>query len=205
MSTREAILEAALSVFAESGYDLGTVREICQRADANVAAVNYHFGDKATLYEEVLQYAYRSAGTGEPMPRLSENPTEPLTQLRRWIHWYLRRLLQAGQTEVGRLMAREMASPTPALDALASRAVQPVFSELNDIVQAVTEGRLNQREIRLHSTSIVGQCLIYRSGSAMLERLDPPHFGIDDAIEIADHIAAAACAALSPSFKGSTA
>ncbi|MBT5382627.1 MAG: helix-turn-helix transcriptional regulator, partial [Phycisphaerae bacterium] len=64
MSTREGILNAAMSVFGEHGFRGGTVRDICDRAGANVAAVNYHFHDKASLYAEVLQHAYRNAGSG---------------------------------------------------------------------------------------------------------------------------------------------
>ncbi|WP_461211345.1 TetR/AcrR family transcriptional regulator [Desulfocurvus sp. DL9XJH121] len=52
--TKERILEAASDVFAEQGFEKGTVREICARAKANVAAVNYHFRDKQELYVVVL-------------------------------------------------------------------------------------------------------------------------------------------------------
>src|ERR1017187_4978540 len=55
--TRRQLFEAAGAVFAEAGSRETTVREICRRAGANVAAVNYHFGDKETLYLEVLRYA----------------------------------------------------------------------------------------------------------------------------------------------------
>jgi len=53
-NTRGRILAAASHIFCEKGFDNTTVREICTEADANVAAVNYHFGDKQKLYNQVL-------------------------------------------------------------------------------------------------------------------------------------------------------
>ena len=49
--TRQRLLEAAARLFAARGFTHVTVREICNAANANVAAVNYHFGDKLGLYE----------------------------------------------------------------------------------------------------------------------------------------------------------
>ncbi|MDH4012180.1 MAG: TetR family transcriptional regulator, partial [Desulfobacterales bacterium] len=46
--TRNRLLNAACEVFAEKGYRNAKVAEICHRAGANVAAVNYYFGDKAS-------------------------------------------------------------------------------------------------------------------------------------------------------------
>ena len=55
--TRQRVLDAAAQLFAERGFRKVTVREICRRARANVAAVNYHFRDKAGLYREVVEMA----------------------------------------------------------------------------------------------------------------------------------------------------
>jgi len=60
--TRHALLDHATSVFAESGYDGASVREITRRADANQAAISYHFGSKASLYLEVLKLAVTALG-----------------------------------------------------------------------------------------------------------------------------------------------
>jgi AcrR family transcriptional regulator len=53
-ATRERLLTAAAALFAEHGFRRVTVRDICEEASANVAAVNYHFGDKQGLYREVV-------------------------------------------------------------------------------------------------------------------------------------------------------
>ena len=48
-ATRARLLAAAGRLFADRGFKKVTVREICRAARANVAAINYHFGDKLGL------------------------------------------------------------------------------------------------------------------------------------------------------------
>ena len=57
--TCDRLLEVAARLFAARGFKDVTIREICRSARANVAAVNYHFGDKLGLYREVLNKAAR--------------------------------------------------------------------------------------------------------------------------------------------------
>src|SRR6202049_2648622 len=71
--TREKLVEVAGRVFADRGYQAATVREICVRAGANVAAVNYHFGDKLGLYAEVLQESVRAAQVEAIQNALDQN------------------------------------------------------------------------------------------------------------------------------------
>jgi AcrR family transcriptional regulator len=53
--TLNRVLTAAESLFAEQGYDGTTLRQITQKANVNLAAVNYHHGDKESLYLEILR------------------------------------------------------------------------------------------------------------------------------------------------------
>ncbi|MEZ6037106.1 MAG: TetR/AcrR family transcriptional regulator [Planctomycetota bacterium] len=53
--TKTALLDAAEELFAEQGFAATSLRELTQRASANIAAVNYHFGSKADLAKEVLR------------------------------------------------------------------------------------------------------------------------------------------------------
>jgi AcrR family transcriptional regulator len=53
--TQQRILESAVRLFAERGYQATSVREITADAGCNVAAVNYHFGGKENLYLETFR------------------------------------------------------------------------------------------------------------------------------------------------------
>ena len=68
---------AAGGVFASRGFRDATIREICQAAGANIAAVNYHFGDKEALYLEVIRHAHACAKSRFPLTRLDPRLPAP--------------------------------------------------------------------------------------------------------------------------------
>ncbi len=67
-TTRARIISAAGAVFAQKGFESATVREICQLAQANLAAINYHFGDKHQLYIEAVKRAHAWRVEQSPLP-----------------------------------------------------------------------------------------------------------------------------------------
>ena len=71
-STPDRVIEAAGHEFADKGFDQATVRDICQRAGANLAAVNYHFGDKHKLYVAAVTTAHRWILSQTPLPNRPE-------------------------------------------------------------------------------------------------------------------------------------
>src|SRR5215467_3719904 len=114
--TRTKLLAAAVAVFAEKGFEATTTREICRRAGANVALVNYHFGDKLELYREVIRYAIDSAAKMELISAAVEQNADPCDALRQLIHGVIERLSET-RNDFGlhlRLVLKEMTQPTPA-------------------------------------------------------------------------------------------
>lgn len=55
VDTRERILDAAERLFMAHGYDGTSMRQITGEAAVNLAAVNYHFGSKEALIQEVFR------------------------------------------------------------------------------------------------------------------------------------------------------
>jgi len=60
-ATRQAILDAALEVFAESGFRAGSLREIAQRVGMSEAGLLHHFPRKSALLLAVLDHRDEAA------------------------------------------------------------------------------------------------------------------------------------------------
>lgn len=188
--TRERLLEAAGQVFAEQGYRRATVRQICKRANANVAAVSYHFGDKLRLYAAVINHWLGVALEQYP-PDLGLTPdATPEQRLHAYVRSFLFRLLgQGAPAWHGRLMAQEMIDPTEVMDELLARTIRPVLQRLEDIVRDLLAPGTSEATIRRLAYSVAGQCCFYRHAEAMISRMHPDY--VTDTAEIerlADHI-----------------
>ena len=189
--TRRQLLEAAGEVFAEVGFRDATVREICRRAGANIAAINYHFGDKETLYAEVLRYSHGKAlEKYPPLPGVPEN-APPEKKLRAFVHSMLRRIFDKGPTAWhGKLMSREMIEPTAALDSLVEERMRPMAAQLSKIVAEILGCPVNDERVRLCSLSVVSQCVFYNHCRPIVSRLFPNKLPQDFASigHLADHV-----------------
>lgn len=192
-ATRDRLLEAAAQVFAEAGFEAATVREVCRRAGANVAAVNYHFGSKERLYRDTLLWAVRlnqasaAAGLGLADPR---SDAAPGARLEAVVRGLATAMLAPRPEWHRRLLLRELASPSPALLAVLTEGIGPTLAALEQAVRPCLPGA-TPRAVRLAVMSIVGQVLYHRVAAPVaLRLLEAP--GYDEALveEVARHIAA---------------
>jgi TetR/AcrR family transcriptional regulator, regulator of cefoperazone and chloramphenicol sensitivity len=170
--TREKLIESAGQVFAEVGFHDATVREICSRAGANVASVNYHFGDKLGLYTEVLTssiLAHQAAALNSSMALQSD----PRAGLRAVICDWFKTVHEDGRAAwFARIMAHEMGRPTPALDRVAE-AMAGNYLQLSTLVGRVIGRDPTDVRTRMCLHSVVGQVLHYVTARPMLVRLWP--------------------------------
>ena len=185
--TRARLLDAACEVFSQHGFQEATVREICRRAEANVAAVNYHFGSKDGLLAEALNFASLAA-----LQTANVKADEcPRIRLRLFIRDFMLMLLdEKNPSSQCRMMARELADPTPALDKIVREAIAPLHEFLGELVREIVAGKIGEAELRRYVHSILGQCLFYRHSQPVLQRLRPGmHYDHKEILAIARHIA----------------
>jgi AcrR family transcriptional regulator len=170
-TTRDRLVEAAGQFFAERGFEGTTVRDICQRADANIAAVNYYFGDKQRLYIEAVVRAHRWRMERATLPDWDER-TPPEEKLADFISTFLRRIRTGPEnTWHTRLIMREMMNPHEACAELVQSSIRPQFEILQRILRELLPAETSNEELQLIAFSIVGQCLFYHFADPVIRNL----------------------------------
>src|ERR1700692_720518 len=171
--TRDKLIEAAGHVFAERGYRAATIRYICRRAGANVAAVNYTFGDKMGLYTEVLRHSVRAAKTAAMSAALDANLSAEET-IRAVIRARLMVLCQETRPDGHlRLVIHEFSQPTPAMARVVDEGMRPIYDRVRKAVGEVIGLPPDHETTRLSVNSIVGQILFYTFSWPVLAHLQP--------------------------------
>ena len=196
--TERRVLEAAGEVFAALGYRAATVRQICEKAGANIAAVNYYYGDKERLYQAVLRSVPDAQAIKYPSRSgLSPNATAE-ERLRVYVQSLLHRIFDAGRPGWhSKIIAREMIEPTRALDSLLEEVAQPLHRELASIVRLLLGASATDEDVRFCALSIMGQCVYYHHARTVLVRLYPEQqYRPDDVARMVEHISEFSLAAL---------
>jgi AcrR family transcriptional regulator len=167
--TREKLIEAAGEIFAEKGLHGASIRDITQRAGANIAAVNYHFHDKFELYALVLRQAHLSVvGALQKLPRTGT----PEERVRQKIEAMLTTAFDPTRPPWHRkLLRRELVEPTPALDLLHDLVQNPA----QDLWEACREIRpdLSEQQLMLAACGVISLCLFHAHHGHLLERMFP--------------------------------
>ena len=164
--TKDRILDEAEALFALRGYDAVSVREITGAARCNLAAVNYHFGNKQNLYLEVfrsrwlpravrIQKCFReslAANHAVTPAAIVESLaqafiTGPLSEEERRRHH--------------QLISGEMAKPTEAFKMIADQALRPLFDSLFEDLRSVLPDDIEEERLSLNIFSVFAIVLYF--------------------------------------------
>ena len=107
-STKERILGAAETLFAQRGFDGASLRQLTSAAGVNLAAVNYHFGSKEKLVEQVFRRRL-DALNAQRLAALAKVADQPGTRLEDVLDAFIRPALELSHDDGGSLFMRVLA------------------------------------------------------------------------------------------------
>ena len=198
--TRAELLEAAGHVFAEKGFDRATGKEICERAGANAAAVNYYFGGIEGLYAEVLEEAHRRFITVEAVSAAIATKTDARAKLQAIIELAVERLTgPISSSWMVKVLGREIIAPSPAIETLLQEQAVPKARIAKSIVAELMQLPEDHPAVARGCISILAPILmLFIADRRTLKRLFPNlGFSPDDAKALARHTIHFALAGLS--------
>ena len=158
-TTKEQLLDKAEALFAQKGYRGVPVREITSAARCNLAAVNYHFGNKENLYREVFRSRWipriRQVHEFFRKALADQGKTTPETILRSLAEAYLLSPLSEDERQRHiQILAREMAHPTEVFNQAAEKVLIDFLNEVSVALKPVLPEHLNDEQLQLSIISI---------------------------------------------------
>ena len=188
-TTRARLLEAAAEIFAEAGYHQAQIRRICARAGANIALVNYHFGDKLGLYTEVLRHSVRSGHVDAIRGALNQSGSAE-DILRAIIKARMRGMSTGDLADRQfRIFIHELAHPTAAMGRVIDDVVRPIYNRVLELVGRMIGRAPDDEKTRLCAYSVMGQMMLYALAGPVVQRLWPGlKMSSGQLDRIADHI-----------------
>ena len=189
--TRQRVLESAVAAVAAKGFRDATIHEICQRAEANLAAVNYYFGSKEKHYAEAWRGAFRQSQAAHPRDGGVPADAAPEERLRGRIRSLIQTMTDPND-ESFRIAQKEMANPTHLLREVQRECIGPLRAETAALVRELLGPRVGEEQARFCEASIMSQCFgmarWMRARQVGVAPEDRP-FTIDDADAYAEHVA----------------
>ncbi len=160
--TRQAIIKAAVRLFAEKGFEAASVRDIVTSARVNQAAINYHFKSKDGLYLEILKTAFEKLtehGGFDPDKLKSLSREDAV---RSFISQQLRPLLFSDEmSRYIRLFAWESAHPSKVfLKFMATHSISYLTAAI-DIVARFLPRDAEKRVALCAAIWLMGQCSVF--------------------------------------------
>jgi AcrR family transcriptional regulator len=188
--TRQRLLQAATMLFADRGYKNTGVRDICDLADANPAAVNYHFRDKLGLYKEVIGMVADAMDRAKQEALDAAAGGTPEKRLRDYIRHMVRRVIGEEKNWLVDLIGREMAQPSPAFGLIVEKGILPSGRRLAQLVSEVSGLPAGDPRTQFCAGMVHAQCFFFSGGRPVMKHLDPKlEFTTEYIDEIARQIA----------------
>ena len=175
-NTKQKIMRAAAREFACFGFRKTTVRGICQKANVNVAAINYHFSGKAELYCRTIDWLAESfCDDSLEMPETNS----PVDNIRIWVSSCIRDRAAGKSWQKDLLLQivhHEMQGPSENYEYIYTSKIAPDLEILANSIKRGMNGNIDELQLKLKVFSLLGRTLFYVFHQNMINRYAGPDF-----------------------------
>jgi AcrR family transcriptional regulator len=189
-ATRQRLIEVALEVFGEYGFNGASTRMLADQAGVNLAAIPYHFQGKEGLYRAAAEHIVDrmkefTAPTLGEIEQSLRNPQLSRGDALHLLHRYtdMMAAILVGSKEVDSHCAfvmREHLQPGAAFDILYKGMMRRILNACAGLLAVIFHQSQSDAIINLRASAIFGQILIFRtSRNVMLRRLGWKDFSGD--------------------------
>jgi len=190
---RDRLFDSAEELFCEQGFEGTTVRDIAASARCNIASVNYYFGGKEKLYQEVWRrhlIIMRDTRIASIEKVMSQNDGKPPLDdlLKSFSEAFIGSLVdEIRARRFCKLMAREMIDQHLPANMFVDNIITPTLTAMRDALLKTCPG-LDESKIPFIVLSIVGQLLHVLHVKAIVELSDETALPKLDLVQTIDHV-----------------
>src|SRR3954449_11274657 len=154
--TQARLMDAALDLLAERGEEGVTLREVTNAAEANVAAVSYHFGSLKSLCDVAIEHAFERYLETQERAVSTLGPESTLEELARAFAAPMIRAMAVGGRDfaVMRIVARVGIDPPQGWDRLGAR-FDRIRADVVRVLKANVRG-VKDQELILRTRCVAG-------------------------------------------------
>jgi len=190
-NVKDRLLDAAEGLFCEHGFKGTSIRDIAASAGCNIASVNYYFGRKEKLYEEVWRrhlIPMRDARIASINKVMSQTEARPNIEdlLRSFADTFVGSMVDTSRvSRLSKLMAREYIDSHLPTDMFVNEVIKPTMTAMYKAIVKTCPG-IDESKVLLVIFSVIGQLVHVVHIKAMFEHggdnLDLPIFDSNEAI-----------------------
>jgi len=190
---RDRLFDSAEELFCEQGFEGTTVRDIAASAKCNIASVNYYFGGKEKLYQEVWRrhlITMRDTRIASIDKVMSQNGGKPRLEemLKSFAEAFIGSLVDESRARrFCKLMAREMIDQHLPPNMFVDNIITPTLTAMYGALIKTCPG-LDESKIPFVVLSIVGQLLHVLHVKAIFEQSNETAMPKFDLAQTIDHV-----------------
>jgi AcrR family transcriptional regulator len=205
--TRRRLLDAAEELFARQGFDGTSIRDLVTSAGCkNIAAVNYHFGDKRELYEELFRSRLREMresrlkAIAEVMDKKNKPTLEKL--LKEYAVDFLKPFKDPQRSQrFMQLFFRELAEQRLPENMFLNELAGPTITIMEDAI-SVLYPKISKGDVLMSVLSVTGQLVHIMQTRFLFEGAKGHPIGTIDIDEATEHIVKFSAAGIKALGKG---